>query len=109
MRPGLRAELRSLSTIDVNTSYMLLSYISNFAPYNLRYETDCVLTEEEMKDVPIDDQMTRGILQTPIIQWITRTQMKNMILRQLYKSKTLDRLFMRTNYRMITRIKSVYP
>ena len=42
MRPGLRAELRSLPIIDVNTSYMLLSYISNFVPYNLRCEIGCV-------------------------------------------------------------------
>ena len=59
MRPGLRAGFRSLPTIDVNTSYILLSYTSNFAPYNLRCEIDCVLTEQEMKDVPVDDQMTR--------------------------------------------------
>jgi hypothetical protein len=59
MRPGLRSELRFLPTIDVKTSDELLSYISNFAPYTLRCELECVLTEEEMERVPVDDRMTR--------------------------------------------------
>lgn len=59
MRPGLRSELRFLPTIDVKTSDELLSYISDFAPYTLRCELECVLTEEEMERVPVDDRMTR--------------------------------------------------
>jgi hypothetical protein len=59
MRPGLRSELRSLPVSNVETSQRLLDYIRDFAPYSLRCELECVLTEDEMKHVPIDDQMTR--------------------------------------------------
>lgn len=59
MRPGLLSELRSLQSSDVETSQRLLNYIRSFAPYTLRCELECVLTEEEKKHVPVDDQMTR--------------------------------------------------
>ena len=59
MRPALRSELRSLQSSHVETSQRLLDYIRSFAPYTLRCELKCVLTEEEKKQVPIDDQMTR--------------------------------------------------
>lgn len=59
MRPELRSELRNLRLSDLETSQRILDYIRNFAPYTLRCELECVLTEEEMEHVPIDDQMTR--------------------------------------------------
>lgn len=59
LRPGLRSELRSLRSNDLETSQRSLEYIRNFAPYDLRCDLQSVLTEEEMKHVPIDDRMTR--------------------------------------------------
>ena len=59
MRPGLRSELRSLRSSEVETSQRLLDYIRNFDPYTLRCDLKCILIEEEMKRVPVDDQMTR--------------------------------------------------
>lgn len=59
MRHRLRSELRSLPFSNVETSQRLLDYIRDFAPYTLRCELERVLTEDEMKHVPIDDRMTR--------------------------------------------------
>lgn len=59
MRPRLRSELRSLPLSNVETSQRLLDYIRDFTPYTLGCELECVLPEDEMKHVPIDDRMTR--------------------------------------------------
>jgi len=64
LRPELRSELRSLPPSELKTSQRLVSYITNLAPCTLRSELGCVLTEDEMEHVPLDDQMTR-----PPLSW----------------------------------------
>ena len=59
MRPGLRSELRSPRSSEVKTRQRALDNIRNFDPYTLRCDLKCNFTEEEMKHVPVDDQMTR--------------------------------------------------
>jgi hypothetical protein len=96
LRPGLRSELRSLQASDLETSQRLLDYIRNFASYDLRCELECVLTEEEMERVPIDDQMTRlplgwrhaGILLDLALQ--EKEDDVNGMLEELWTSEPVD-------------------